>query len=154
MFPRARVQLCALNSMVITTADTAMTTSSFAFESKWLGLLTGSAEPNSAISIYDDNNGTHLGKTTTADSFGTWSVLMEKLSNDITALLQRQTTKRAIPDLSMPSLAPPATIRSPAARPTRLSMGTEAPTRSYFLATSAKIHRRFSSEQRCTATRP
>jgi hypothetical protein len=65
-------------------ADTAIavTTSGFVFNSKGFGLLAGSAEPNSSISIYDSNTGTHLSQTT-ADSFGTWSVLMEKLSNTV-----------------------------------------------------------------------
>jgi len=69
-------------------ADAAIniTTSSFAFNSKGFGLLAGSAEPNSTVSIYDDHTGTNLGQTTT-DSFGTWSVLMEKLSNTVHSII-------------------------------------------------------------------
>ena len=60
----------------------AITASGLASDSKGHELLTGSAEPNSAISIYDDNTGKHLGQTT-VDSFGTWSVHMDNLSNTV-----------------------------------------------------------------------
>ena len=80
----ATINTDGASSVADATVDTpvAVTTSSFTFVSKGFGLLAGSTEPNSAISIDDDNSGKHLGQTT-ADSFGTWSVLMNKLSNTV-----------------------------------------------------------------------
>jgi hypothetical protein len=59
-----------------------VTTTSFITGLRGLGLLSGTSDPNSAISIYDGNTGALLGKGGTG-SAGTWSVLMGNMSNSV-----------------------------------------------------------------------
>ena len=55
---------------------------SFTLSVKGAGLLTGTSEANSAISIYDGNTGAALGNTT-ASATGSWNFVMGSQSNSV-----------------------------------------------------------------------
>ena len=60
----------------------AINVQSFTLSGKGVGLLTGTSEANSAISIYDGNTGAALGNTT-ASTTGDWSFIFGGQSNSV-----------------------------------------------------------------------
>ena len=60
----------------------AVSAESFTLSAKGAGLLSGTSEANSAISIYDGNTGVALGNTT-ASATGSWNFVMGGQSNSV-----------------------------------------------------------------------
>ena len=60
----------------------AVNVQSFTLSAKGVGLLTGTSEANSAVSVYDGNTGVALGNTT-ASTTGSWSFVVGGLSKSV-----------------------------------------------------------------------
>jgi len=59
-----------------------VTLNNFIWSPRGLGVLSGSSDPYTTISVYDASKGTYVGQTTTT-STGAWSLLMGNMTNSV-----------------------------------------------------------------------